>query len=69
MVAAKLPEPPGLDPTLGPTLLYAEGGIFNFGYYRVEKGADGRVRFLADVRDETGGVRAGSSVDLASQPE
>ena len=69
MVAGKLPGPPGLDPTLGPTLLYAEGDIFNFGYYRVEKGADGRVRFLADVRDETGGVRAGSSVDLASQPE
>ena len=69
MVAGKLPEPPGLDPTLRPTLLYAEGDLFNFGYYRLQKGSDGKTHFLADVRDETGTVRPGSSVDLVPQAD
>ncbi|MGH9462596.1 MAG: hypothetical protein ACRD1X_15380, partial [Vicinamibacteria bacterium] len=65
LVAGKLPEPPGLDPTLGPTLLYAEANLFNFGYYRLERHPDGTVHFLADIRDGAGGVRSGSSVEVA----
>jgi alkaline phosphatase D len=64
LAAGRLPEPPGLDPTLGPTLLYGEANFFNFGYYRVERDADGNVHFLADIRDETGAVRPGSVVTL-----
>ena len=69
MVAGKLPKPPGLDPTLEPTRLYAEADLFNFGYYRLERRPDGNIHFLADVRDETGEVRAGSSADLVPQAE
>jgi len=65
LVAGKLPEPPGLDPTLGPTLLYAEANLFNFGYYRLERRPDGTVHFLADIRDGAGAVRSGSSVEVA----
>jgi len=68
MVAGKLPEPPGLDPTLEPTLLYAEANLFNFGYYRLERRPDGTLHFLADIRDGAGEVRSGSSVELPTRP-
>ena len=64
LVAGKLPAVPSLDPTLRPVILFGEGDVFNFGYYRLEKRPDGKVYFLADVRDETGAVRPGSSVEL-----
>ena len=67
LIAGKLPAPPGLDPTLRPVILYAEGDLFNFGYYRLERHPDGTVHFLADIRDETGAVRPGSSIDLAPE--
>ena len=67
LIAGKLPAPPGLDPTLRPVILYAEGDLFNFGYYRLERRPDGNVHFLADIRDETGAVRPGSSIDLAPE--
>jgi hypothetical protein len=56
-----------LDPTFGPTPLYGEGGIFNFGYVRVRVAADRTAHLLADVRDETGAVRPGSTLDLAPE--
>jgi alkaline phosphatase D len=56
-----------LDPTLGPTLLFGDGPLFNFGYVRIARAADGRVHLIADVRDETGAPRAGSHLDLAAE--
>lgn len=64
--AVKNPSPPALDPTLGPVVLYAEGGIFNFAYIRIEALVDG-ARLVTDVRDETGKVRPGSP--LVIEPE
>jgi alkaline phosphatase D len=62
--AIRLQPPAALDPTFGPTSLYAEGGIFNFGYVRIERQADGLVHLLADVRGEDGQPRPGSLLDL-----
>jgi len=56
-----------LDPTFGPIPLYQEGGIFNFGYVRVRFASDSMAHLLADVRDETGAVRPGSTLDLAPE--
>jgi len=56
-----------LDPTFGPTPLYEEGGIFNFGYVRVRVASDSTAHLFADVRDETGAVRPGSTLDLAPE--
>jgi phosphodiesterase/alkaline phosphatase D-like protein/glycerophosphoryl diester phosphodiesterase len=58
--------PSDLDPTFNPTTLYAEGGIFNFGYLRVEE-QNGSVNLLLDIRDETGEVRPGSEVVLTPE--
>jgi alkaline phosphatase D len=58
--------PRDLDPTFNPTTLYAEGGIFNFGYLRIEK-QDDSVNLLVDIRDETGRVRPGSEVVLTPE--
>lgn len=52
------------DPAANPTVLYAEGGLFNFGYYQIAAQRDGRVHFVADVRDEHGVQRPGSLIDL-----
>ena len=56
-----------LDPTLNPTILYGEGGILNFGYVRIEPGADGRAYLTADVRGEDGEPRPGSRLVVAPQ--
>lgn len=53
-----------LDPTLQPTILYAEGGFFNFSYVRLERGPDGQVRLVAEIRDRHGNVRHGSRLEL-----
>lgn len=50
------------DPTFRPAILYAEGDLFNFSFVRV----DGD-RLVADVRDDEGGVRFGSRVELEAQ--
>ncbi|HJU34658.1 MAG TPA: alkaline phosphatase D family protein, partial [Nitrososphaera sp.] len=61
---------PKLDETFNPSLLYGEGNIFNFGYIRIEDGRDddgddnGRPHLIADIRDQNGIVRAGSTLDL-----
>jgi alkaline phosphatase D len=56
-----------LDPTFGPTPLYEEGDIFNFGYVRVRVASNRTAHLLADVRDENGAVRPGSALDLAPE--
>ncbi len=67
---------PMLDETFNPTLLYGEGNIFNFGYIRIEDGRDngvddvddnGKPHLIADIRDENGIVRPGSTLDLIPQ--
>ena len=56
-----------LDPTLNPTLLYAQGDLFNFGFVRTQLHADGTVHLLADVRAENGHIQPGSILDLPPQ--
>jgi len=57
---------PPLDPTLNPTLLYGEGGFFNFGFIRVDPQPDGEALLTADVRGADGRQRPGSLVVLRS---
>lgn len=59
--------PGALDLFANPTSLYAEGGIFNFGFVRIARQADGKVHLIADVRDENGVTRPGSTLDLTPQ--
>jgi alkaline phosphatase D len=59
--------PRELDPTFQPTLLYAEGGLLNFGYIRIERDAEGRSRLIADVRGEDGQPRPGSRLELVAR--
>jgi alkaline phosphatase D len=54
-------KPP--DPAANPEVLYAEGGLFNFGYYQIVR-RNGKMHFIADVRDEHGAQRPGSEIDL-----
>jgi alkaline phosphatase D len=63
-VAGTPPEP---DPTYDPTVVYAEGNLFNYAYVRIEQGTDGKVHFIADIRDEYGIERPGSYLDLTPQ--
>jgi alkaline phosphatase D len=63
---------PKLDGTFNPTLLYGEGNIFNFGYIRIEHEREdnddnGKPHLIADIRDEKGIVRPGSTLDLIPQ--
>jgi alkaline phosphatase D len=63
---------PILDETFNPTLLYGEGNIFNFGYIRIEDEREGdddndKPHLIADIRDEKGIVRPGSTLDLIPQ--
>jgi len=55
--------PPAVDDTLNPVVLYAEGNIFNFAYMQI-KPVDGEMRFITDVRDDTGKVRFGSVLEI-----
>jgi alkaline phosphatase D len=50
-----------------PTVLYAEGELFNFGYVRIAAQGDGKVHLMADVRGADGVRRPGSLVDLTPQ--
>ena len=59
--------PRPLDPAANPTSLYAEGGLFNFSYVRIERQADGKVHLVADVRGVDGLPRPGSHLDLTPQ--
>ncbi len=64
--AGPAPIPSRLDPTFRPVTLYAEAGIFNFSYVRVEPEGDAAV-LHADVRDAAGEVRFGSRLELAPE--
>jgi alkaline phosphatase D len=63
---------PILDDTFDPALLYGEGNIFNFGHVRIQDGRgedndNGKPHLIADIRDENGMVRPGSTLDLIPQ--
>jgi hypothetical protein len=59
---------PKLDTTFNPKLLYEEGGIFNFGYVKIQRTPeDNKVHLIAEVRSEDGLVRPNSLLDLAPQ--
>lgn len=68
---------PKIDGTFNPSLLYGEGDIFNFGYVRIEDGrgedrdnnnnSSGKPHLIAEIRDEKGIVRPGSTLDLIPQ--
>ena len=72
---------PKIDGTFNPSLLYGEGNIFNFGYVRIEDGrgedgnddddddsnVSGKPHLIAEIRDEKGMVRPGSTLDLTPQ--
>ena len=60
--AIRGPGPVTLDSTLGPVMIYAEGGMFNYGTISIDAGAGGRL--IADVRDEAGQQRPGSELVL-----
>ncbi|MGI0033461.1 MAG: alkaline phosphatase D family protein [Nitrososphaeraceae archaeon] len=58
---------PMLDPTFQPNILYVEGGIFNFGYVKVQKGNDGMIHLTASIIGEDGTPRPNSHLDLTPQ--
>ena len=59
---------PKLDTTFNPKLLYEEGGIFNFGYVKIQRTPeDNKVHLIAEVRSEDGLARANSLLDLVPQ--
>jgi hypothetical protein len=68
------PSLPKIDTTFNPTLLYEEGGIFNFGYIRIEDMCNGvntvvdcKAHLIADVRGEDGLPRPNSLLNLTPQ--
>jgi alkaline phosphatase D len=58
---------PMLDPTFQPSILYVEGGIYNFAYIKIEKQSDGNVHLLADIIGEDGVARPNSHIDIVPQ--
>jgi alkaline phosphatase D len=62
-------QPPltGFDSTLGPEILYAEGGFFNFGHVTIARQADGYAHLIAQVYDDRGERRLGATLDLKPQ--
>jgi hypothetical protein len=61
------PAPLGpFDNTLSPTHLFRKAGIFNFGYFRIER-RENSSHFIAEVRDEYGILVPGSVVDLVAE--
>lgn len=58
---------PRLDLTFQPTILYVEGGIFNFGYFKIQKVNDGLVHLTASIIGQDGVIRPNSHLDLAPE--
>lgn len=59
---------PKLDTTFNPRLLYEEGGIFNFGYVKIQRTPeDDKVHLIAEVRGKDGLARPNSLLDLVPQ--
>ena len=54
-----------LDPTFEPTILRVEGGIFNFGYFKIQKVTDGLVHLTASIIGQDDVIRPNSFLDLA----
>jgi len=61
-LSAGLVEARPPDPTFAPRVLYAEGGIFNFGFAVAEA-----TRLVYEVRDDRGRVREGSRLTLPAE--
>jgi alkaline phosphatase D len=55
---------PKFDPTFQPTILYVEGAILNFAYFKIHKGSDGLMHLTASIIGEDGQPRHGSLIDL-----
>jgi alkaline phosphatase D len=55
---------PKFDPSLQPTILYVDGGIFNFAYFKINKGSDGLMHLTTSIIGEDGHPRKGSIIDL-----
>ena len=56
---------PKLDNTFNPTILYEEGGIFNFGHVEIQKNPeDNLVHLTAQIVDDNGLTRPNSTLDL-----
>ena len=56
---------PKFDPTFQPTILYVEGGILNFAYFKLYKGSDGLTHLTTSVFGQDGIPRHGSLIDLS----
>jgi alkaline phosphatase D len=55
---------PKFDPTFQPTILYVDGGIFNFAYFKINKDSDGLMHLTTSIIGEDGNPRPGSIIDL-----
>lgn len=55
------------DPTFQPTILYVEGGIFNFAYIQILKAIDGKSHMMVDIIGEDGIARSNSHLDIIAQ--
>ena len=66
--AVRVTVPPGLDPTLGPAILYGEGNLFNFSLLEILRRPDGTPILRADIRDASGEPRFGSKLELVAEP-
>jgi hypothetical protein len=55
---------PKFDPSFQPTILYVEGGILNFAYFKIYKGGDSLMHLTASIIGEDGQPRYGSLIDL-----
>ena len=55
------------DPTFQPTILYVEGGLFNFAYLQIVEGTDGKSHMLVDIIGADGIARLNSHLDLIAQ--
>jgi alkaline phosphatase D len=59
---------PKLDTTFNPKILYEEGGIFNFGYVKIQKQPeDNLVHLTSRIVDENGFTRQNSLLELKPQ--
>lgn len=61
------PPLPNFDSTLRPVVLYAEGGLFNFGCVTIARQADGHPHLIAEVYDDRGERRPRATLDLKPQ--
>ena len=58
---------PMLDPTFHPTILYVEGGLFNFAHIQLQKQGDGKTHLITDIIGEDGLPRPNSRQNIVPQ--